>query len=562
MSHLKENISDLSWQVRFVVDNAWRLIHSQDRNPLSPSYGSYDTSYWRDKKSEFSDIRMQEAGAALGLLLHNKIYQRYNKILPPKELLSLSVKIGFAFLKKCQYKNGTFDEWYKGERGFAATEFPLVAFVLFALLVKKIDRELKKEIINTFQVSVDWLCKNSDIIKSNHEMAAIAGIAAYGTLTNNIKYKRKAKEKFEKLLSRRDINGWFPEIGGLDLGYCCVFLDYLQIYKYYTPKFKYDHIINDLVNFICDHINPNTTIHEETGICLNSYMSRFGMVMSSELNEKAKNLKIFWENHTLKEIGVEPILADDLRFHRWAYLPLITFLMTPKTTKKKKFKCEKDRPFGWNSLANTGIAIYKSKNIFISLAAASGGHMQIFLNNKILGEIKPPLFKFKNKLLSTTGYENQIIIDCSSRVASFTCNLITPAFFFPSLLQRLILRFLCINPFLSKKIRQFIDGRRLRYKTAINQSAGTFKSKSTKIKARTTISVINDDDLHLEYLIGPLTGGKKIDMELSGRIHNNYYKKNRSLSFKPRSNENYILCNFNVSFSGKIKDLNLSLKNI
>ncbi len=190
MIRKKKHTSDIEWQVKFVVDNAWRIIHCQDRNPLSPSYGSFDTSYWRDKKSEFSDIRMQEASAALGLLLHDKIYKKYSEALPSKKIIEQSVKIGFEFLKKCQYKNGTFDEWYKGERGFAATEFPLIAFMLFALLIKNIDNELKKDIIETFHSSVNWLCENEDRIKSNHEMAAIAGIATYGALTKNQMYEK------------------------------------------------------------------------------------------------------------------------------------------------------------------------------------------------------------------------------------------------------------------------------------------------------------------------------------------------------------------------------------
>ena len=561
MSLVKKNKNDLEWQVKFVVDNSWRLIHCQDRNPLSPSYGSFDTSYWRDKKSEFSDVRMQEAAAALGFLLHDKIYRIYSGALPPKKILEESLKIGFNFLKKCQYKNGTFDEWYKGERGFAATEFPLIAFVLLALINKKIDQELKKDIIEIFRVSVDWLCKNEDIIKSNHEMAAIAGIAAYGALTNNKNYENKAKEKFQKLISRRSKDGWFPEIGGLDLGYCCVFLDYLQIYKIYTPGFKSDFIINDLVDFICDHLNPNSTIHEETGICLNSYMSRFGMIMSSNLNWKAKELKIFWENNQVRNLGIEPILSDDLRLHRWAYLPLISFLMYPKEGQKVNFKGKKSCPMGWSSYANSGIAIYRSKNIFISLAAASGGHMQIFKKNKLLGEIKPPIFTLEEKLLSTTGYENNITIDCLPKIASFTSGLTTPSFFFPSLSQRLILRLLCINPFLSKKIREFIDSRRLKYKTAINQSAGTFKSKFTKAKVITTLKV-NDSDLNVEYLIGPLSNGKKIDVKFSGRILDSYYEFNDSLTLRSVKNNNFILCKLNISFSGKIKGLNLRLRNL
>src|SRR2546425_11981642 len=59
---------DYRFQADFVVDAAWRLQSMQDDNPVSPSFGCFHYSYWRDKTSEFADARFQEAGAALGLL--------------------------------------------------------------------------------------------------------------------------------------------------------------------------------------------------------------------------------------------------------------------------------------------------------------------------------------------------------------------------------------------------------------------------------------------------------------------------------------------------------------
>ena len=64
---------DYFWQVKFVTSNLWKIKAIQDQNHLSPNYGCFDYSYWRDKTADFPDVRKQEIGAAIGLLLHQKI---------------------------------------------------------------------------------------------------------------------------------------------------------------------------------------------------------------------------------------------------------------------------------------------------------------------------------------------------------------------------------------------------------------------------------------------------------------------------------------------------------
>jgi hypothetical protein len=59
---------DVLNQLRHVGGAADRLLTIQDRDPCSPSFGSFHYAYWRDKTSDFADVRFQEAGAMLGLL--------------------------------------------------------------------------------------------------------------------------------------------------------------------------------------------------------------------------------------------------------------------------------------------------------------------------------------------------------------------------------------------------------------------------------------------------------------------------------------------------------------
>jgi len=122
-------MNDFEYQLGFVIDSAWRMVEMQDRNRLSPSYGCFHYAYWRDKTSEFPDSRFQEAGAALGLLALPRFDEaRAAGTLPEAGILYSCFAAGIQFWESSQYPEGCWDEWYKGERGFAATEFPMIAY--------------------------------------------------------------------------------------------------------------------------------------------------------------------------------------------------------------------------------------------------------------------------------------------------------------------------------------------------------------------------------------------------------------------------------------------------
>src|SRR5206468_64552 len=105
----------------------------QDRNSASPTYGCFHYAYWRDKTSEFPDVRFQEAGATLALLTLPAFDRgRQEGRLASKEVLYGAFSAALCHLERQQYPEGCFDEWYKGERGFAATEFPVIAYCMAA----------------------------------------------------------------------------------------------------------------------------------------------------------------------------------------------------------------------------------------------------------------------------------------------------------------------------------------------------------------------------------------------------------------------------------------------
>ncbi|MDP9195388.1 MAG: hypothetical protein M3O22_01245 [Pseudomonadota bacterium] len=484
---------DYAWQTQFVAENAWRLLALQDRNQASPTYGCFDLGYWRDKTAEFADIRRQEAGAALGLLLHPAIQRDFGRVLPDRNELLSAFCASIAFLEKAQYPEGCFDEWYKGERGYAATEFPAVAFGLTLFLVEDIPADVRRRALKVFSRACEWLGKRVDRVKANHEAAAAAALALIGKLENNRNLLTLAAGKMQEALQRQQAEGWFPEIGGMDLGYCSVLLDYTQLYHHVTGDLSVIGPMQKLLDFMRPHICPDSTIMPESGICLNPYVSRLGMALAARHSPLAGTLHHFWLNHVTGQAGILPILAEDLRFSRWAYLPLTAWLLAPRELPAP----EQPWPFypgtGWHKDPAAGLASYHNAETDAFVSIAAGGYARIYHRRQPVLEIRPPLILSDgNAPLSLQGYHPERQAHIDNGVLILKNRLSRVAFFFPGFWQRLVLRVFCLHPASARWIRACIDHIRLRNRTAVNQSVAPLRNSAAQGESAARLSISAD----------------------------------------------------------------------
>ncbi|MCK5559390.1 MAG: hypothetical protein KAJ51_02310, partial [Thermoplasmata archaeon] len=119
-----------------------RIISLEDRNPFSPTYGSFDRTYWLDRAIDFPTALAQFAVHTLALVYSYKfpgnIYYRQNKV-------KNWCIAGIDYWTQIQKNDGSFDEFYPNERGWAGpTGFTLYAVLeSYKLLQKHISNELR-----------------------------------------------------------------------------------------------------------------------------------------------------------------------------------------------------------------------------------------------------------------------------------------------------------------------------------------------------------------------------------------------------------------------------------
>lgn len=463
---------DYAHQTRFVAASAWRLLELQDRDPLSPSHGCFHYAYWRDKTSEFPDARFQEAGAALGLLsLPFFDDLRAEGILPDAERLYAAFSAALENLARQQYPEGCFDEWYKGERGFAATEFPMIAFGLAAHLMGDVLRPGERSVlVNIMNRAAGWLGGRHDRVKANHEAAAAAAMAVAWEVTGNQEWLKAAKGMMADTLSRQKAEGWFPEVGGMDLGYCSVLLDYMMLYMRVSGDQGPLESAKRLARFMLPLIHPDGTISPEAGLCLNPYVGRLGLGLLSPHDEGASVLVSRFLRGLGGAEGLRPILADDLRLCRWSYLPLTATLLQGYFQPSPS-ELEAIYPQGWTAHPESCVQAYHQGDLHVYLLSAGGGVVRVYRGFQLVLQDRGLALWARGTGWGCLGYDRKREVTATGNGYRLKSHLAAAAFFYPSFLARLVLRIGCTVPQFSYWLRALIDAYRLRNATAINQSA-------------------------------------------------------------------------------------------
>ena len=162
-----------------------RILSCLDTELISPTYGSFDRTWWNWKFTDYSAPRMQEGAFFLAWLGTSEL-SPFNKDAKIR-FVNLSLA-SIKFWQTLQRKNGCFDEAYPYEHSLAATAFTTFYIGESLIRIKKYISEAdKKSILNSLEKSAKWLAKNGEYhgILSNHLAAAAASLHVVGNLLDS-----------------------------------------------------------------------------------------------------------------------------------------------------------------------------------------------------------------------------------------------------------------------------------------------------------------------------------------------------------------------------------------
>jgi hypothetical protein len=238
-----------------------RILSMQDRNKYSPTFGCFDRIYWLDKSIDFPSSILQLNAHNLSLVY--SCHYPENPFYRKDKIKNWSLA-GVNYWIKIQHKDGSFDEFYPNERGWAGpTGFLLFSMLgTYSLLKDEIPQELREDLIEASYKSAKFLAKYDEIgiLANHHAMALLPIYYAYKVL-NDESLHRAFQEKFKYFESLQSSEGWFLEYDGADLGYLSATISFLgKIYKLSDDenlRAKILKIVKSAIEFSSYFVYPN-----------------------------------------------------------------------------------------------------------------------------------------------------------------------------------------------------------------------------------------------------------------------------------------------------------------
>ena len=135
-----------------------RAFHLLDRNAYSKTFGCFDRYYWHFKTKDFPSSSYQMAVEFLARVWSDS--HKENALYKNPQLLNW-IKAALRYTCSIQHKDGSFDEWYPNERGWAGpTSYILHALVkAYQISKTELSVELKNKVQNCCLKAGDFLMK-------------------------------------------------------------------------------------------------------------------------------------------------------------------------------------------------------------------------------------------------------------------------------------------------------------------------------------------------------------------------------------------------------------------
>ncbi len=241
-----------------------RLLSLEDRNPFSSTYGCSNREFWLCRSTDFPSAIAQFGIHALALAWRhampgNIYYQR--------EKIRQWTVAGIEYWMQLQKSDGSFDEFYPNERGWAGpTGFLLYAMIdAYRLLGEGFPERLRDRFFQSCERAGSYLARWDEpgVLANHHAMAVLAVFEAARLLDSRALWEGY-QAKLDEFYTYCDEEGWCLEYDGADPGYLSATVSFLgKIYKHRdsVERVRDDRKLRDVmlraVDFCAYFVYPN-----------------------------------------------------------------------------------------------------------------------------------------------------------------------------------------------------------------------------------------------------------------------------------------------------------------
>ncbi|MDA3864808.1 MAG: hypothetical protein PF689_13175 [Deltaproteobacteria bacterium] len=360
-----------------------RFISMVDRNPLSPTYGCANREYWLARSTDFPSSIAQYGILGLALAYSNKFvnnpYFKHPKV-------GNWILACMNYLTQIQHHDGSFDEFYPNERGWAGpTGFLLHSMNHGYLAIKDIiSPDDKSKIINTMLKAAKFLGENNEIgVLANHHAMALLPLRETINIFNANHLEPLFKVRKNEFLKYCNPEGWCLEYDGVDPGYLSATVSFLGRLKQVKPDSELDEVAHKAIDFSKYFVYPNNHYGGTVGSRETFHFYSHGY----EIYGREKPLALTQANHMIQGFKQGSSVYPSLQADRYFVYRIPEFLFSARDFSKRPAKLP---PLPWQEdednifyFKESGIWGGKQGNLYLVSNLSKGGNFKLFkINDK------------------------------------------------------------------------------------------------------------------------------------------------------------------------------------
>lgn len=353
-----------------VVGQIPRLLGLLDRNVLSHTCGCFDRQYWHYKAIDFPCARMQEAVLTLSLLY--RIEHQANPYYHCPLLLEW-IRAALAFWAGMQHRDGTFSEWYPGEKSYVATAFSTFA-ASEALLLMKDEIADGDRVVRAIDKAGRWLSSRRESRVANQQTGAMIALYNAYLLTGQESHLKAARDMADAVTGSLTEEGWFYEYGGADTGYLSLSVDYMARYYQKSGDEKVLDALKSCTAFLSYFVHPNGTSGGEYASRNTEYLIPSGFEALSGADENSGRIAQHIRRSLSAGTSVSPATLDDRYLAYIGYNWLCAYLSSRELQPCRQ-RYEDNMTIRFD---RAGIDIYSDPFFYLIMSRSRGGAFKLF----------------------------------------------------------------------------------------------------------------------------------------------------------------------------------------
>lgn len=366
-----------------------RLLTCLDRNPFSPTYGCFNREFWLTRTRDFPDAIAQFGMLSLALVWAHQFpggEQYYQN-----EEIKKWILAGIKYWMKIQHQDGSFDEFYPNERGWAGpTGFLLYAVIRsYELLGDDFPEELKSDFFAAVKKSAWFLATREEpgVLANHHAMALLPIYQSYFHLKKtDSDFSQELLKHFnlrlDSFFSYCDEEGWCLEYDGADPGYLSATVSFLSKMQKYMEgseawKQKIQTVIDSAIDFSSYFFYPNGSYGGTLGSRQTLHFYPHGFELQGPKNPTALSCADFGLK-SLQEGKLVPPEIQDERYHVYRVPEFLESYVdfAPRTEQKPPLLPHQSTPFE-KYFENAKIYIKNTPSHYLLINLAKGGIAKI-----------------------------------------------------------------------------------------------------------------------------------------------------------------------------------------